>query len=272
MKWLVWTLLVTPWVQADDTALRVLALDGALGDGAPAVVERVLGEDAVIHLALLPPPGAADNHKLHAEVMLSGGTLATPMGADFPFRPADASTHPALLEGSLRLPSPDTAQSITQIVTLRRTDARSTVASFTLRWVSLAECRAALTIMVAGDASRQSQRLLVCGPLPGLREQLHTWKVPFDDLHGDFPSRVPSNSLLIASDVPEATREPELADGASLFIVHRRTSRGLEVLRNKHRVSCTEVWLFGAPDWRRSAHLMRLLTDHLKLTSPSSAL
>ena len=259
---------------AVDAPLRLLALDGGAGDGVPAVDERLLGEEAEIRIVFLRAPGDAGDPKLSADVMLSGDTLAAPLGAGFVFKPDAAAAHPALLEGSLTLPKPDTEKSITQIVTLHRGGAdaaKAKVASFTLRWVSVEECKTALTQAVADDAAGRSRRLEVSGSLPGLREQLRAWKVPFEDCGKDLPVRFSSENIVIDDDVPDDAKLPTLGDGASLFHIRNRPGGGVEVLRKEGRVRLTEVWLQGAPDWKRSALLLRLLTEHLKPPTPASA-
>jgi len=274
MKLLICLLLIRTLALAGDAPLRLLALDGGPGDGVPAVVERLLGEDAEIRIVLLRAPDAAGDVKLSADVMLSGDAIAAPLGAGFVFKPAAEAVHPALLEGSLTLPKPDTAKSITQVVTLRRAGAdaaKSKVASFTLRWVSDVECKEALTQAVADDAVRRGRQLAICGSLPGLREQLRTWKVPFEDRGEDLPRSIKSETIVIASDVPEDARLPVMDDGASLLLFRSRPGIGLEVLRKEGRVRFTEVWMQGTPDWRRSALLLRVLTEHLRPLTPAAA-
>ena len=259
---------------AEEAPLRLLALDGGVGDGVPAVVERLLGEDAEIRIVLLRVPGAAGDPKLSADVMLSGDTLAAPLGEGFVFKPDAAATHPALIEGSLILPKPDTEKSITQIVTLHSVGAdaaKAKVASFTLRWVSVEECKTALTQAVADDAASRGRRLEVSGSLPGLREQLREWKVPFEDNGKELPLRLSNENIVIADDVPEDAKLPTLGAGASLLHIHHRPGSGVEVLRKEGRVRLTEVWLRGAPDWKRSALLLRLLTEHLRSSTPDPA-
>ncbi len=255
------------------TAQRLIALDGGLGDGVPGMVERVLGEDAVIPIVLLRAD-AEDKPVLNAAVMLSGGSLAAPMGIDVAFQPAKVATHPALLEGSLTLPSPDTTQSLTQIVTLYGASedlAKPKVASFALHWVSATECRTALLMAVAEDDRGRSRELKICGALPGLREQLRAWKVPFEDLHKDLPRAVDSDTIFIASDISEDARLPEIKDRASVLLFYSRPGRGLEVLRKNDRFCLTQVWLQGLPNWKQSAVLLRLLTEHLQHATPANS-
>lgn len=274
LRFLIGMLFVRTLALAEDGPLRLLALDGGPGDGVPAVVERLLGEDAEIRIVFLRAPGVAGDPKLSADVMLSGDALAAPLGAGFVFKPDAAATHPALIEGSLTLPKPDTEKSITQIVTLQRGGAdaaKAKVASFTLRWVSLEECKTALTLAVADDAASRGRRLEVSGSLPGLREQLRAWKVPFEDSGKDLPPRLSSENIVIADDVPDDAKLPTLGDGASLFRIHNRPGSGVEVLRKEGRVRLTEVWLQSAPGWKRSALLLRLLTEHLRPSTPASA-
>ena len=275
LRFLIGVLFVRTLALAEDAPLRLLALDGGASDGVPAVVERLLGEDAEIRIVLLRAPGDAGDPKLSADVMLSGDTLAAPLGAGFVFKPDAAATHPALIEGSLILPKPDTEKSITQIVTLHRVGAdgaKAKVASFTLRWVSVEECKTALTQAIADDAAgRRGRRLEVSGSLPGLREQLREWKVPFEDSGKELPVRFSSENIVIADDVPEDAKLPTLADGASLFRIHNRPGSGVEVLRKEGRVRLTEVWLQGVPNWKRSALLLRLLTEHLGPSTPDPA-
>ena len=274
LRFLIGLLFVRAPAMAEDAPLRVLALDGGPGDGVRAVVERLLGEDAEIRIVFLRAPGDAGDPKLGADVMLSGDTLAAPMGAGFVFKPDAAATHPALIEGSLTLPRPDTEKSITQIVTLHRVGAdaaKAKVVSFTLRWVSVEACKTALTQAVADDATGRGRRLEVSGSLPGLREQLREWKVPFEDNGKDLPPRFSSENVVIADEVPDDAKLPALGDGASLFRIHNRPGSGVEVLRKEGRVRLTEVWLQGVPDWKRSPLLLRLLTEHLKPPTPASA-
>lgn len=260
------------------TAQQLLALDGELGDGVPGLVERILGEEAVIPIIILRKPesmvnpqDADDKIVLKATVMLSGGAIAAPLGDNFVFRADDgAAPHPALIRVSLTLPSPDTTKSITQIVTLydARQDPKSKVASFTLRWVSAAECQAALKAAIAENARARSRELQICGALPGLREQLRLWKVPFEDLRDELPARLNSNIILVASEISEDDRIPKMEEGGSLLFFHQRPARGLEVLRKHDRICLTEVWQQDQPDWRHSALLLRLLTEHLQHFMP----
>lgn len=277
MRFLALVFLIRAVALAGDAPPRLLALDGGPGDGVPAVVERMLGEDAEIRIVMLRVPDAAAGVKFTAEVMLSGDTLAAPLGAGIVFKADAVATHPALIEGTLTLAKPDTEKSITQIVTLFRGAegaggaAKSKVASFTLRWVSEGECKSALSQAVAEDDAGRARKLAVCGSLPGLRERLSTWKIPFEDLGAELPPRFSGETIVIANDMPEDAKLPALADGASLLLFHSRPGCGLEVRRKDSRVRLTEVWLQGTPDWRRSALLLRLLAGHLTPGAKDSA-
>ena len=249
---------------------RLVALDGALGNGVPPVLERLLGEDAGVNAIFLRPDGA--DVVLMAEVHLSGGSLAAPLLRGLPFQPMAVSSHPALLEGSFTLPHPATDKPVTQVVLIQATSGghqQARVGSFLLRWVSPMECRDALVRALSADDAVEAPKLIVFGTLPGLREQLRQWQIRFEEAGTGALERIEGRSLAIGDGLHADDPLPALANGSSLFLVRLQKEACAEVLRkDTPGRRLTEVTVTHVQDWRRSALLIRHLTTHLTPSTP----
>jgi hypothetical protein len=262
------TLLLASAVLADHTTL--IALDGALGAGVPAVVERFLDEDAVIQAIFLRP--SAGSVALTADLYLDGGALAAPMVHGSAFRATANSAHPALIEGKFVLPRPDTEKPAVQLVRIQTAvegSVSSLVGAFRLRWVSQKECKIVLERALMKNSLEQSARLIVFGALPGLRELLQAWRISFEDAGKEPPLRVEAGSAVIGEDLPGQDTAPVLAPDSSLLLIRLRPAASVEIWRKDSGATrLTIVTLPHAGDWRKSPCLIRLLTEHLTHTAP----
>lgn len=234
---------------------QIVALDGDLGHGVPDVVERILGAEAQVKVSLLQNKGEAA--ELTADVYLDGGSMAAPLAKGLKFAPL-AAAHPALLEGSFSIPSPDTVKPVVQIVEIHvsaKGEERSRIAVFRLQWASASAVKATL---------KAAPKLQVFGSVPGLREQLRTWQIPFDDLGRELPLRIDAQASAVGDAIFDGARPPELGEQSSLLLVQVKQASMIEVsCKDGGGRRLTRATLPRAADWRRSPVLYRILVQHL---------
>ena len=245
--------------------IRLVALDGALGEGIPSVVERLLGDDAIIKAVFIREAGA--NGDLVADVHLSGGSLSVPMMKNLRFRTSESPSHPALSEGIFAIAHPDTTKPITQIAVIYAVNdlgEKTLVASFELRWNPSDGCKVALN-----ERSKGTSQLVVFGDVPGLREQLRSWHVAFTDAGSHAPDRIEAHTLAIGDIIRADAILPVVSKAASLFLVRMDAATEPSVFRHDEADRrITKVSLRKPADWRRSSFLVRQLTEHLTPIAP----
>ena len=236
-----------------------MALDGELGHGVPEVIERLLGAEAVVKAAFLQDKDWAG--ELSADVYLDGGSIGAPLAKGLRFVPTAAPTHPALLEGSFTIPPPDTSKPVAQIIVLHASKNggnRSRVAAFRLQWAATTAAQAALKAL---------PKLQVFGSVPGLREQLRLWHIPFDDLGAEMPLRIDPQTSAVGDAAADGSQPPALSERSTLLLLRVQSASMTEVLRkDTDGQRLTLVTLPHAADWRRTPLLYRILTQHLTPT------
>lgn len=246
-------------------AARLLALDGPLDSGVPPCVHRFAEESATIAATFLTEAGHSP--QVVADVFLDGDELGAQLSKAVPFQPVANPTHPALLEGTFKLPLPDAEKPLLLRVRIRTAaDAEPVVAlaQFRLRVTPKPALRQALARMTDSARSGPELRLTVFGPLAGLRELLKEWKIPFDDEGTEMPVRLAAHSLAIgeAQDLPHL---PQLDAKATLLLMHDDPAAA-PGLTQKITPEGTVAQLNSSrhDDWRSSPFLHQQLTSTIE--------
>jgi hypothetical protein len=241
---------------AAQEPLRIVALDGDIGHGVPEVIERMLGADAMVKAAFLRGEDWAG--ELSADMYLDGGSIGAPLTKDLQFVPVATPTHPALLEGSFTIPPPDTSKPVAQIIVINASKNggnRSRVAAFRLQWASTTAAQAALKAL---------PKLQVFGSVPGLREQLRLWHIPFDDLGAEMPLSIDPQTSALGDAAADGSQTPALSERSSLLLLRTQPASMTGVLcKDADGRRLTLVTLPHTADWRRSPLLYRILIQHL---------
>lgn len=257
-------------VAAEEPAIRLLALDGPLSSGVPEVIERLSGEPMEVPLLVLAQAGQMP--QAAADVYLDVGELGVPLHKGVALKlTRDPSSHAALLEGTLSLPSLEENQKSVLLRVVLRTRADDQAAwlrlgQFRLRMVPQVELKMALALFDDTSGNSGEYRLGVFGAAKGLREMLKASKTPFEDFGKELPVRIEPR-MLVVGDFADANQTPlpVLEEGASLLIV-RIGSHEVVSIEEKitNRRVLTVVNAARVEDWRHSAFLQRLLTRQIQ--------
>lgn len=257
---------------AAEPEIALVALDGPVASGVPHFIERFTETPTAVSCAFLV--GEKTTPEIVAEVFLDGGVLAAPLLKALPFVPKqDTAKSKSILEGSLSLPLTELKKSVRLLVVLKArvtpTDPWERCGTFGIHLVPKDGLRKALAAATAKTDS-SSSRLRVFGAVPGLREMLRVWKVPFRDLGAAVPTSADAGDILIgdlSSNSPSFAGPPSF-DHASLFLHLDDVNAAPGLLQASE--GDTQRTIFNSPihaDWRESAALHSRLTAHLQKTN-----
>ena len=249
---------------APASAAKLIALDGPLAAGVPQCIHRFAEETATVTATFLVDAGSAP--QMVADLFLDGDELAAPLSKGVPFQAAVKPSHPALLEGTFKLPLPEVEKPVLLRVRVRTTADGTAAASaqFRLRVTPKPALKQALARTTDSARNGPELRITVFGALAGLRELLKEWKIPFDDEGMETPARLSAHTLAIG-EAQDLTRLPQLGANATLLIIHDDPTA--EPGLTQKTTPESTVARLNTPrhdDWRSSPFLHQQLTSTIE--------
>jgi hypothetical protein len=258
MNWMsavFWAGMVGPLLAAPDAgSVKLLAVDGPVGRDARVPVEKFIEPKMVISMTFLAPAG--ERPDLRANVYVDGGELGALLLENLPFHLADRPGHPALLEGDFAFSLPADVKGGRIRLVVRSGQSGSPVDSgeVSVQLVDRDKIRKSL------QAHERAQRsLAVFGRVPGLREMLREWRIPFEDLGLDLPERV-SKGVLAVGDLEGAFRMPDVQESAALILVKNSLDEpeGIKEIESDNHMTILANRR-QAGEWRHEPTLQKLL-------------
>lgn len=246
---------------AHKTAALLLAVDGVPGDGVPYVIERFQGKAAHISAAFLITEGEAPH--IVADVYLDGDKLGVLLTKDLRMETTQAASPPALLNVMFSVPLPETAKPLQLRMVFRLQFAEALLGEVRLRVTPKGALKEALARLT--DATRRDpvDRIVVSGPLKGLRELLREWKVPFDDEGMEMPVKLDAHTIAV-SEALDVSHLPQLAEHSRMLILCADPLLEMdfkEVTADGHVLAI--IRKPRKDDWHESPLLHRLLINQI---------
>jgi hypothetical protein len=252
---------------AQAQAPKLIALDGSAGESLPPVVERFHAPVVSLPASFLIPVAAASAPL--ADVYLDGDKLGAPLSTGLTFNGGPSKENASLHEGTYSIPLPTISKPVLFRVVFRQSGSKDIVGNVRLQATPSDLLRKSIERFTKNDPPH-SPRILVFGSLPGLRELLTTWEIPYEDLGAHPPTSLREGSVTIGR-LDDLAHLPAPSSKTSLFVLCADPSQ--EASRIEQRFDSSSLSLLKSPtqdDWRQSPLLQRLLVTQLQnhLKSP----
>jgi hypothetical protein len=246
---------------------RLIALDGSAGESLPTVVERFYAPAVSVPASFLISDASAAAPL--ADIYLDGDKLGAPLTSGLTFKGEPSKENAALHEGSFSIPLPEISKPVLFRVVFRQAGSSDVIGNVLLHATPPELLKKSIETMTKRGMPN-SPSLVVFGALPGLRELLTEWKVPFEDLGNNPPISLREGSVTIGR-LENLAHLPAPSSKTSLFVICADPAQ--EANRIEKRFDSASLSLLKTPtpeDWRQSPLLQRLLVTQLQnhLRSP----